>query len=185
MKLWMKFCGWKVVAACARLKFFLMSLFTGPCSLAEKVASVIGCIVVSMENYRNGVDEGNDLDSIDFETLIQNLEVCFLVVYWNPSYPRVNLLNEYASGHPLTTLTMPNHLGVCFHSLCCLKVVKDSIWKILKWLSLQISKIRTSSCTPKTKSKYFFKPKLFISKRKPWDDFPVKPTCRFWVCQCI
>lgn len=47
---------------------------SGKTSLAEKVASVIGCIVVSMENYRNGVDEGNDLDSIDFATLIQNLE---------------------------------------------------------------------------------------------------------------
>lgn len=29
-----------------------------------------------MENYRNGVDEGNDLDSIDFDALVQNLEVC-------------------------------------------------------------------------------------------------------------
>lgn len=29
-----------------------------------------------MENYRDGVDEGNDLDSIDFDTLIKNLEVC-------------------------------------------------------------------------------------------------------------
>lgn len=47
---------------------------SGKTSLAEKVASVIGCIVVSMENYRNGVDDGNDLDSIDFATLIQNLE---------------------------------------------------------------------------------------------------------------
>ncbi|XP_061355607.1 uncharacterized protein LOC133300127 isoform X3 [Gastrolobium bilobum] len=51
----------------------------GPCgsgktSLAEKVASVIGCTVISMENYRDGVDEGNDLDSIDFDTLIKNLE---------------------------------------------------------------------------------------------------------------
>ncbi|XP_029124915.1 uncharacterized protein LOC109787695 isoform X3 [Cajanus cajan] len=41
---------------------------------AEKVASVIGCTVISMENYRDGVDEGNDLDSIDFDTLIKNLE---------------------------------------------------------------------------------------------------------------
>lgn len=40
------------------------------------MASVIGCTVVSMENYRVGVDEGNDLDSIDFHTLVQNLEVC-------------------------------------------------------------------------------------------------------------
>ncbi len=39
------------------------------------MASVIGCIVVSMENYRDGIDEGNDLDSIDFDTLVQNLEV--------------------------------------------------------------------------------------------------------------
>ncbi|GMY18607.1 uridine-cytidine kinase c [Fagus crenata] len=47
---------------------------SGKSSLAEKVASVIGCIVVSMENYRDGIDEGNDLDSIDFDTLVQNLE---------------------------------------------------------------------------------------------------------------
>lgn len=47
-----------------------------PQSLAEKVASVIGCTVVSMENYRDGVDEANDLDSIDFDTLVRNLEVC-------------------------------------------------------------------------------------------------------------
>ncbi|KAK7391515.1 hypothetical protein VNO78_19931 [Psophocarpus tetragonolobus] len=42
--------------------------------LAEKVASVIGCTVISMEDYREGVDEGNDVDSIDFDTLIKNLE---------------------------------------------------------------------------------------------------------------
>ncbi|XP_015895495.3 uncharacterized protein LOC107429338 isoform X1 [Ziziphus jujuba] len=47
---------------------------SGKTSLAEKVASVIGCTVVSMENYRAGVDEGNDFDSIDFDTLVQNLE---------------------------------------------------------------------------------------------------------------
>ncbi|XP_031400560.1 uncharacterized protein LOC116210704 isoform X3 [Punica granatum] len=47
---------------------------SGKTSLAEKVASVIGCTVISMENYRVGVDEGNDLDSIDFNALVQNLE---------------------------------------------------------------------------------------------------------------
>ncbi|PSR90970.1 Uridine-cytidine kinase [Actinidia chinensis var. chinensis] len=47
---------------------------SGKTSLADKVASVIGCTVVSMENYRVGVDDGNDLDSIDFDTLVQNLE---------------------------------------------------------------------------------------------------------------
>ncbi|PON78778.1 Uridine kinase-like [Parasponia andersonii] len=47
---------------------------SGKTSLAEKVASVIGCTVISMENYRNGVDDGNDLDSIDFKMLVQNLE---------------------------------------------------------------------------------------------------------------
>ncbi|XP_022638796.1 uncharacterized protein LOC106768623 isoform X2 [Vigna radiata var. radiata] len=41
---------------------------------AEKVASVIGCTVISMGNYRHGVDEGNDVDSVDFDTLIKNLE---------------------------------------------------------------------------------------------------------------
>ncbi|XP_027348583.1 uncharacterized protein LOC113860126 isoform X4 [Abrus precatorius] len=50
---------------------FNLSLFM---CLAEKVASVIGCTVISMENYCDGVDEGNDLDSIDFDTLIKNLE---------------------------------------------------------------------------------------------------------------
>lgn len=39
------------------------------------MASVIGCNVISMENYRDGVDEGNDLDSIDVDLLAQNLEV--------------------------------------------------------------------------------------------------------------
>ncbi|XP_038694101.1 uncharacterized protein LOC119991738 isoform X1 [Tripterygium wilfordii] len=47
---------------------------SGKTSLAEKVASVIGCTIISMENYRDGVDEGNVLDSIDFDTLVQNLE---------------------------------------------------------------------------------------------------------------
>ncbi|XP_011038639.1 PREDICTED: uncharacterized protein LOC105135462 isoform X3 [Populus euphratica] len=47
---------------------------SGKTSLAEKVASVIGCVVISMENYRMGFDDGSDLDSIDFDTLIQNLE---------------------------------------------------------------------------------------------------------------
>ncbi|KDP38059.1 hypothetical protein JCGZ_04702 [Jatropha curcas] len=47
---------------------------SGKTSLAEKVASVIGCTVISMENYRDGGDDGNDLDSIDFDALVQNLE---------------------------------------------------------------------------------------------------------------
>ncbi|CAI9777058.1 unnamed protein product [Fraxinus pennsylvanica] len=48
------------------------------CCLAEKVASVIGCIVISMENYRTGVRNGNDLELIDFCLLIQNLEINLL-----------------------------------------------------------------------------------------------------------
>ncbi|KAK6922205.1 Phosphoribulokinase/uridine kinase [Dillenia turbinata] len=47
---------------------------SGKTSLTEKVASVLGCVVVSMENYRDGFDDGNDLDSIDFDTLVRNLE---------------------------------------------------------------------------------------------------------------
>ncbi|CAN1857793.1 Uridine-cytidine kinase C, partial [Linum perenne] len=47
---------------------------SGKSSLAEKVASVIGCTVISMENYRNGVDDSNDVDSIDFDALVRNLE---------------------------------------------------------------------------------------------------------------
>ncbi|GMH15170.1 hypothetical protein Nepgr_017011 [Nepenthes gracilis] len=47
---------------------------SGKTSLAEKVASVIGCTVIAMENYRSGADESNDLDSIDFDALVGNLE---------------------------------------------------------------------------------------------------------------
>ncbi|KAJ0981339.1 hypothetical protein J5N97_009594 [Dioscorea zingiberensis] len=47
---------------------------SGKTSLAEKVASVLGCVVISMENYRSGADEGNDLDSIDFDSLVKNLQ---------------------------------------------------------------------------------------------------------------
>ncbi|KAJ9563682.1 hypothetical protein OSB04_008842 [Centaurea solstitialis] len=47
---------------------------SGKSSLAEKVASVIGCSVISMENYRIGADEGNDLNSLDFDLLVQNLQ---------------------------------------------------------------------------------------------------------------
>ncbi|XP_050373244.1 uncharacterized protein LOC126790911 isoform X2 [Argentina anserina] len=47
---------------------------SGKTSLAEKVASVIGCTVVSMENYRDGIDEGNDLGTINFDLLVRNLE---------------------------------------------------------------------------------------------------------------
>ena len=46
--------------------------------MAEKVASVLGCVViVSMENYRTGAgaDEGSDIDSIDFNALASNLQV--------------------------------------------------------------------------------------------------------------
>lgn len=39
---------------------------------------MLGCIVVSMENYRTGVDDGNDMDLIDFDLLVNNLEVWFL-----------------------------------------------------------------------------------------------------------
>lgn len=47
---------------------------SGKTSLTEKVASVIGCAVISMEHYRIGVDDGNDLNPIDFDLLVQNLE---------------------------------------------------------------------------------------------------------------
>lgn len=57
------------------------------------MASVIGCTVVSMENYRVGVDEGNDLDSIDFDTLVQNLEVCmcFTFLYFGIFFLHITL----------------------------------------------------------------------------------------------
>lgn len=44
-------------------------------SLAEKVASVIGCPVIAMEDYRDSVDDGNELETLDFDALVQNLEV--------------------------------------------------------------------------------------------------------------
>ncbi|KAL9252872.1 Uridine-cytidine kinase C-like protein [Drosera capensis] len=47
---------------------------SGKTSLAEKVASVIGCTVISMENYRCGVEDSSGLDSIDFDALVGNLE---------------------------------------------------------------------------------------------------------------
>ncbi|KAK8929061.1 hypothetical protein KSP39_PZI017214 [Platanthera zijinensis] len=47
---------------------------SGKTSLAEKVASLLGCAIISMENYRNVADDGNDLDSIDFGALVRNLE---------------------------------------------------------------------------------------------------------------
>jgi uridine kinase len=51
---------------------------SGKTSLAEKVASVLGCVViVSMEDYRTGAggDDGNsDIDAIDFEALARNLQ---------------------------------------------------------------------------------------------------------------
>lgn len=48
-------------------------------SLAEKVASVIGCPVIAMEDYRDSMDDGNELETLDFDALVQNLEV-FLIL---------------------------------------------------------------------------------------------------------
>uniref|UniRef100_A0A0E0P6R0 CYTH domain-containing protein n=1 Tax=Oryza rufipogon TaxID=4529 RepID=A0A0E0P6R0_ORYRU len=51
---------------------------SGKTSLAEKVASVLGCVViVSMEDYRTvaGADDGSDVDAIDFDALARNLQV--------------------------------------------------------------------------------------------------------------
>ncbi|XP_023639295.1 uncharacterized protein LOC17885014 isoform X3 [Capsella rubella] len=47
---------------------------SGKSSLAEKVASVIGCTVISMEDYRDSLDDGNELETLDFDALVQNLE---------------------------------------------------------------------------------------------------------------
>ncbi|XP_031488108.1 uncharacterized protein LOC116256082 isoform X3 [Nymphaea colorata] len=46
---------------------------SGKTSLAKKIASVFGCFVISMEDYQNGLDIGNELDSIDLEELRKNL----------------------------------------------------------------------------------------------------------------
>ncbi|KAF2563685.1 hypothetical protein F2Q70_00018105 [Brassica cretica] len=43
-------------------------------ALAEKVASVIGCPVIAMEDYRDSMDDGNELETLDFDALVQNLE---------------------------------------------------------------------------------------------------------------
>nr|CAB3486593.1 unnamed protein product [Digitaria exilis] len=52
---------------------------SGKTSLAEKVASVLGCVViVSMEDYRTGAggdDGSSDMDAIDFDALACNLQV--------------------------------------------------------------------------------------------------------------
>ncbi|CAG7895010.1 unnamed protein product [Brassica rapa] len=47
---------------------------SGKTSLAEKVASVIGCPVIAMEDYRDSVDDGNELETLDFDALVLNLE---------------------------------------------------------------------------------------------------------------
>lgn len=48
---------------------------SGKTSLAEKVASVLGCVViVSMEDYRTGADSDNDVVAIDFDALARNLQ---------------------------------------------------------------------------------------------------------------
>ncbi|CAN8266936.1 unnamed protein product [Cochlearia groenlandica] len=47
---------------------------SGKTSLAEKVASVIGCAVIAMEDYRDSVDDGNELETLDFDALVENLE---------------------------------------------------------------------------------------------------------------
>ncbi|XP_024535400.1 uncharacterized protein LOC9637193 isoform X2 [Selaginella moellendorffii] len=50
---------------------------SGKTSLAARIASVLGGVVISMENYhdpRLPVDDSNDKDSVDFDLLIKNLE---------------------------------------------------------------------------------------------------------------
>ncbi|XP_078165642.1 P-loop containing nucleoside triphosphate hydrolases superfamily protein isoform X1 [Carex rostrata] len=48
---------------------------SGKSSLAEKVASVLGCVVmISMENYRIGSDDGNDIGTIDFNSLAKDIQ---------------------------------------------------------------------------------------------------------------
>jgi hypothetical protein len=56
------------------------SLCWGFCSLATKIASVLGGAVVAMENYHDpslSVDDSSDFDTIDFMLLVRNLEVLF------------------------------------------------------------------------------------------------------------
>lgn len=48
------------------------------CSLAAKIASVLGGAVISMENYYDPsitIDDSNDFETIDFKLLLRNLEV--------------------------------------------------------------------------------------------------------------
>lgn len=58
------------------------------------MASVIGCTVVSMENYRDGIDEGNDLGSIDFDMLVRNLEVCIHLLFFGSASYYLMVLNH-------------------------------------------------------------------------------------------
>lgn len=61
------------------LMFLFLFLCLGERSLAEKVASVIGCTVIAMEDYRDSIDDGNELETLDFDALVQNLEVNVLI----------------------------------------------------------------------------------------------------------
>lgn len=61
-----------------------------------------------MENYRVGVDEGNDLDSIDFDALIKNLEVCICFSFTLPC------LNCWSHGVARLILTKPLNFMLYF-----------------------------------------------------------------------
>ncbi|XP_019099560.1 PREDICTED: uncharacterized protein LOC104783421 [Camelina sativa] len=56
------------------IQFFFFFFFVNARSLAEKVASVIGCTVIAMEDYRDSLDDGNELETLDFDALVLNLE---------------------------------------------------------------------------------------------------------------
>ncbi|KAL6851474.1 hypothetical protein ACP4OV_020407 [Aristida adscensionis] len=72
---------------------------SGKTSLAEKVASVLGCVViVSMEDYRTGAggDDGSDVDAIDFDALARNLQD--LVKGKNTMMPLVDFQEKKRTG---------------------------------------------------------------------------------------
>lgn len=50
---------------------------------------MFGGILIPMENYRDGVDDANDFESMDFNVLVQNLEV----------FPEVHLQGDLYFSH--------------------------------------------------------------------------------------
>lgn len=124
---------------------FFPPQFHGSWSLAEKVASVIGCTVISMENYCDGVDEGNGLDSIDFDTLIKNLEVCILLIFYF-TFSKM-LVWPFFDGFPWWSLLAPKILYLYFlafsSSVCFMLYWQNTVSWILILILTSANKIKS------------------------------------------